>query len=794
MLMKLQIGKICRGTGIAYIECRVLNVAKGNIIRFSAKSEAAVELPVAVYKLNKDVSTYVLATPLLETRRVDVNVEEIDKARRVVSSAERRFSRFFIKWASRFNYRFFRVDSLSMRDIEKSVYSNQIHINLLVCHWPDHGNEIIVKGVVCTPIADRNVDLRVLNARGTEVKDIKLYRGSTVMTNSDGVVRKEVSFTARIPRDETVCLVARGEEGTRTAFTCFDEPSRNYYRSTLEPRYYPLADPNGWDAVFRNKMQKFEHESPDDYKVEGGPLFSIVVPLYHTPVNLFNEMVDSVLSQLYQNWELILVNSTPGDAELAAAIARLDDNRIRVIKLETNGGISFNTNKGTEAAQGDYVVFFDHDDLLSPIALFRYAKEITANPEIDALYCDEDNLSEDGAFCNPHFKSVFNIDLLRCHNFITHLVAVRSSLVRQLPLRSEYDGAQDYDFLLRLSELTDKIVHVPEVLYHWRMSDRSTAKNAGNKSYAQDAGIAALRAHLERCGLSAVVEETVTPFIYRTRYEVVDSPLVSVIIPNKDNAAVLARCLSSLTRITDYHNFEVIVVENNSTEAETFAFYREAEKRYPFVRVLTWEGPFNYSAINNFGSQYASGDFFLLLNNDIEIQSPTWLQSMLGICQRKDVGVVGAKLLYPDNTIQHAGVTMVHCPHLVEMGGPVHIFNHFDKDDQGYMWRAQLTQDVSAVTGACLLTKASVFRQVGGLTEDFAVAYNDIDYCLKVAENGFRVVYDAEAVLYHYESLSRGSDFAPDKVNRFVSEQGKLRAKWPRYYSEGDPFYSKYAL
>lgn len=791
--MNMSIGKVYRGQGAAYIECLIDKVTKGHTPTFTVKSETGIILPMAVYRMEDD--RYVVATPLLETTQVIILVEIADEEGSVVFHARKALRRAQIKWASRYNYIFNAKDAIYYRDIEKFTYSNQVHINPLVCHWVERRGEIIVKGVVCTPAADSEFSFELVDAVGKKDESFSPYIGKSSLVDDDGVHRVETPFTVRVDSQSTSCLVAKGNKGSRSAFMCFDQPSRDYYRTVLEPDgFYALANPNRWDGYYRKRMRKFEHANPMDYQVPEGPFFSVVVPLYNTPIEFFKEMVDSVLSQLYEKWELILVNSTPENVALRQSIGQIRDKRVRVVELPENRGISANTNAGIEAAKGDYVVFLDHDDLLSPLALFRYAKKISECSDIDVIYCDEDNLSEDGSFCNPQFKSDFNVDLLRCHNYITHLLAVRLSLARHFPLSSDYDGAQDYDFVLKLSEVTSKFVHIPEVLYHWRMSDASTAKNADSKSYAQDAGIEALRAHILRSGISAEVEETEIPFHYRTTYCVKNDPLVSILIPNKDNPRMLSRCIKSLIEQTDYTNVEIIIIENNSTDSETFECYSELERRYQCVKVVIWEDYFNYSRINNFGAEFATGEYLLLLNNDVEVKNPSWLSSMLGICQRDDVGVVGAKLLYPDETVQHAGVCMMHCPNLTEMGGPVHIFNHLDGDDYGYMWRAVMTQDVSAVTGACLLTKKSVFFEVGGLSEEFAVAYNDIDYCLKVRDLGLSVVYDAEAVLYHHESLSRGSDKAPERVNRFISEQGKLRAKWPKYYSEGDPYYSKYAL
>ena len=537
----------------------------------------------------------------------------------------------------------------------------------------------------------------------------------------------------------------------------------------------------------REKLLAFVDSS--DYLGVAGPKFSVIVPLYKTPLPFFHDMVESVYAQLYRNWELILVNASPEDAGLAEALAALDDDRIRVIPLEENKGIAANTNEGIKAASGDFIVFFDHDDTLDPFALYKYAKAINDDASIDALYCDEDFLNEAGEYVAPHFKSDFNLDLLRCHNYITHLLAVRAAYAKDLMLRSAFDGAQDYDFLLRLVERTQKIFHVQDVLYHWRISDTSTAKSAGNKGYADDAGRRALQEHLDRCGLDATAETTEAACFYHVTYRVVDEPLVSIIIPNKDNRDVLRRCIDSVEENSAYRNFEIVVVENNSVEPKTFEYYETLQGQYPNVRVITWDGPFNYSAINNYALPSTSGDYLLFLNNDTEVIEPRWMDAMLGVCQREDVGVVGAKLLFPDDTVQHAGVMMIKCQSVNDVAGPIHVFSHLDRDDPGYMRRASLVQDLSAVTAACMMTKRSVFEELNGFDEDFEVAFNDVDYCLRVRETNRLVVYTPDVLLYHYESVSRGAETLPQNAERFMREQGKLRTRWSSYYANGDPYH-----
>lgn len=791
--MALSLSKMCRGQGVAYMLVKFSSGDAPEDYRFSATSESGSDLPLESYALDSSASAFngvVLATPLLSTKKVIISAFVVDNMSRPIWSKS--VTRSNIKWSSRLFYKMDWEAAHQLRDIDAMTLSRQIHVRVAyACREPKIA-QIVFKGVICAPQDEDSLHLSVLDEMGaaSALPVVQTFGSSRVMY--DDVQRVETSFTLRVPDDgKTYCLVAEGSADCRSGFLCLDQGSVNFYCDTRGSAFYRAARPGVWDSVYRDYVKRHRLFEYADYGTSDSIKFSIVVPLYNTPVSFFNDMVRSVLGQAYGNWELILVNSTPGNAELRHAIDSIDDKRVKLVELEKNKGISDNTNAGTKLATGDFVVFFDHDDVLDRMALAKYAKAIAEDDEIDALYCDEDLLSEDGSYVNPHFKSDFNIDLLRAHNYITHLLAVRTSFVREFPLRKEFDGAQDYDFLLRLVEKTTNFCHVPEVLYHWRMSDTSTAKSSGNKSYAEEAGRKALEEHLDRCGLNAVVGGSSRSFFYDVQYRVEDSPLVSIVIPNKDSSEVLARCIDSLEKKTDYSNFEVVVVENNSVEQETFSYYERVQVEYDNVRIVKWHDEFNYSAINNFGFTFCRGDYYLLLNNDVEIINGDWLGSMLGFCQREDVGVVGAKLLYPDNTIQHAGVAMIHCDGSGEMGGPVHVFANLDKDNPGYYGRTAVSQDLSIVTGACLLTKKSVFESLGGLNENYRVAYNDVDYCLRVRRKGLLVVFDADAVLYHYESFSRGSDLVPGKRERFTSEQGRLRLEWPEYYYGADGYHGR---
>ena len=532
-----------------------------------------------------------------------------------------------------------------------------------------------------------------------------------------------------------------------------------------------------------------ELEAQRKAELPARPLLSIAIPAYKTPVRYLREMLDSILAQTYDNWEVCIADGSPDgqDLEKVLRVYAQKDARFRYQILGKNLGIAENTNAAIRMAKGDFLVLADHDDTLPPHALFEVAKAIGEHPNCRVIYSDEDKLDMDGkALFDPHFKPDFNPDLLTSVNYICHLFVVRMDLLKEVGLfRQEFDGAQDYDFIFRCTEAAGEIVHIPKVLYHWRCHQNSTASNPDSKMYAFEAGARAIKAHYERMGISALsVEKGVDYGIYHTKFQILGNPLVSVIIPNKDHSIDLDTCLRSILEKCTYKNLEVIVVENNSTQPETFEYYEKIQKEFLNVRVVKWEREFNYSAINNFGAGFAKGEYLLLLNNDTEAINPDFIQEMLGFCQREDVGIVGARLLYGDDTIQHAGV-------VIGFGGIAgHTFIGLHKAENSYFHRAMCAQDYSAVTAACLMTKKSVFDQVGGLSTELAVAFNDIDYCMKVRALGKLVVYAPYALLYHYESKSRGLEDTPEKVARFNREVAIFIKKWPDIIKNGDPYYN----
>ena len=555
----------------------------------------------------------------------------------------------------------------------------------------------------------------------------------------------------------------------------------------LHERFEPEEVPYGpWYRAYIPTEETLETQRKQ--KFDYSPLISIAVPAYQTPVEFLRQMIESLIVQTYSNWELCIVNASPDNEEMQKVLAEYSagDSRVRFCNLKENLGIAENTNRAFAMAKGEFVGLLDHDDLLAPNALYEIVKILQDHPQADALYTDEDKVTTElDEHFQPHLKPDFNLDLLRSNNYICHFFVVRKSIVEKAGgFRKEFDGAQDYDFIFRCTENAGEVLHVPEILYHWRTHKASTADNPASKMYAFEAGKRAIEAHLERTGTKGEVSHTQDLGFYRVKYPVQGKPLVSVIIPNKDEKETLQTCLEMLEKNTGYQNFEIIIVENNSTTDEIFRYYKELSGNRK-IHLLRWGKEFNYSAINNFAVAHAKGEYLLFLNNDVKSINPDWLEEMLGVCQRPEVGGVGAKLIYPDNTIQHAGC-------VIGMGGIAgHMFVDMPADRTGYLHKASLLQDMSAVTAACLLMKKEVFEQAGGFTEELAVAFNDVDLCLKVRKNGYLIVYDPYAKLYHMESKTRGAEDSKEKVRRFQTEIEYMRCHWIDILKNGDPCYNK---
>lgn len=520
---------------------------------------------------------------------------------------------------------------------------------------------------------------------------------------------------------------------------------------------------------------------------------SILVPLYNTPLNFLDEMIGSVLAQTYQNWELCLADGSDQSHNEVEARCReylAKEKRIVYKRLEKNEGIAGNTNQCFSMATGEYIGLFDHDDVLHPSVLYEYVKVINEQGA-DYIYCDETTFKGDSIdnMITLHFKPDFAPDNLRANNYICHFSVFSRVLLEGTELfRSGFDGSQDHDMILRLTTNAKKVIHVPKLMYYWRSHKQSVASDISAKPYAIAAAKGAVADHLTRCGFKNFEIKSTRAFdtIFEIKYEILSEDKISILIPNKDHVEDLRRCIDSIKERTTYSNYEIIIIENNSEEKATFDYYKTLEKQEN-ITVVIYKGIFNYSSINNFGAGFATGKYLLLLNNDTQVISMNWLENMLMYAQRPDVGAVGAKLYYSDRTIQHAGVVIGLGAH--RTAGHTHYKINYD--NLGYMGRLCYAQNVSAVTGACLMVKKSIYDALGGLDECFRIALNDVDFCLRIREQGYLNVFTPFAELYHFESASRGVDIVDAaKAQRYEEESALFRERWKKVLEKGDPYYN----
>lgn len=516
------------------------------------------------------------------------------------------------------------------------------------------------------------------------------------------------------------------------------------------------------------------------------PLMSIVIPVYNVEPAFLNAAVNSVRGQIYPDWELCVVDDASTRADTVKALDELDDERIRMARLGENLDIAGATDHGISMTRGDYVLFLDHDDQLAADALAEVALEIERSGA-DFIYTDEDYIDAGGRRGNPHFKPDFSPDLLLSHNYITHLVAVKRDLLERIGgLRSDFDGAQDYDFVLRATEQAQRIGHIPRVLYHWRMSETSTSVNAGSKPRALERGRLALNEALTRRGREGVaVVDPVAPHFYRVRYTLRTRPRISILIPFRDQPDLLHCAVGDILELSTYDNYEILGIDNGSDQEATRDAIRDLAAMDDRVRFIDYDRPFSFSAVMNHGAAASAGEHLVFLNNDVRVITAEWLEAMLEHSQRDDVGAVGGKLYYPDGRVQHAGI-------IVGIGGYAgHAHKGFAGDHQGYFNRLRVIQNVSAVTGAFMMIGRVKFDAVGGFDEDnFAVACNDVDLCLRLRAHGLWNIFTPYAEGFHIESASRGYEDSPEKRQRFAGESARFAERHHDILERGDPFYN----
>lgn len=797
--MRIERMLLCRASGKVYEELSISDIPRDHIVFPYLANAGEASVPFRLFPMSSpssegqsNVRRYVAVFPTADTQLVTYTIAESAKNGQGLSLEQRSLDYSSAKWVSRINYRTHANECQQIRNYDDTHFDNHSDITLTQI-IPDR-SDMIIRGTYRTPYVGRHkIHLICMDCHLKPLDSHFILMGSSQEASSTSPFIRYwcQSFSIRVPRELSDFFVVGWDDsqpGTN-AFIQVSSPQIDSLIGETERRFLSAAlDPyyEEWLTLQRPSLSELDLES--SCPLPHMPKFSLVVPLFKTPINLFNEMAASVRNQSYANWELILVNASPEDDALTHQVTEvaLNDHRIRAVTLKDNLGISLNTREGINRATGDYICFLDHDDLIEPDALFQYAQAINSHPDADMIYCDEDVLDESGRHREAFFKPDFDIDLLRTKNYIAHMLAVRTELLKRLDFSSpEYDGAQDHHITLQAAERARYVCHIPRVLYHWRVCETSSAGKPENKPYANTAGLRAVTAHLKRAGLSATVIEGKFPFTYRVLYDVpAPHPLVSIIIPTCDHAPVLRTCVESILEKTTYDNYELIIVENNSVEESTFEYYDELVKREPQrVHVEYWPGEFNYSKIINFGVERARGNYLLLLNNDTELITDEWLERFVGLCARSDVGAAGALLYYPDDTIQHAGVVAT-----AEAGN--HLFKDMPRGNFGYFNLVDCQRQLSAVTAACLMTTRDVFYEVGGFNEDFAVCYNDVDYCLKLRDKGYHIIYTPEVEMYHHESLSRGVDTFGTKRVRAAGEHALLYRRWHRFYATGDPYFS----
>lgn len=784
----MQPTNLCRGNGKLFYKVKLQGSIQMDQLSVEARLEPGTPVPCSLYRVAEGDTSIVVVLPIIENKDILLCIKHCGESVSHYSINPNK-----AKWISRYNYKFNKSLCSEIRDIDETDSRQRAGIAFYECI--PHGEATVLHASVITPAApSHDISVRLYDDEFEPVDGEFVFTGSceTHSPSSQHIKLHEQQFSIVLPHrgHRYIFIVEDADNPLFNSFDVLDIPQMNDLINDFEGMTQNAQiDPTYPEWFADNRPTKGELNAQRLVTFEHEPTFSIIVPLFNTPLHFLKDMVGSVKDQSYAKWELVLVNASPENTELAEAVNDYAkrDARIVVETVHENLGISGNTNAGIAVAKGDFISFFDHDDILEPNLLFHYVEAINERVDTDLLYCDEDKLMPDGVYAQPFFKPDFNLDLLRNNNYICHMLTIRKTLLKTLePNTKEFDGAQDHNMTLQAIEHARHVAHIPRILYHWRLSENSTAANADSKPYASQAGIRAVQAHLDRLGIKGTVSLSRRPFTYKVQYDVPsDHPLVSIIIPTKDHIELLKACLDSIVEKSTYDNYEIVVIENNSTEDETFEFYETIQERYgATVRIEYWEHEFNFSKLMNFGAKKSNGDYLILLNNDTTVITPNWIETMLGNCARQEVGIVGVRLLYPDDTIQHAGVCIT--------GGVAgHLGHTLPRDNWGYFALLDAQQNLSAVTAACMMTKRSVFESVGGFTEDLAVAFNDIDYCLKVRDLHKLVVYTPEVEMYHYESVSRGAEDNEEKRIRFNREAAYMHYKWAKYYVNGDPYLNK---
>lgn len=795
--MRITKKTICVAKGKVYCEIALHDMPSSSVSLFARGCKGDVAYPAELYSVDGSdtlAGIYVVTVPNLGVGSIDICIECRDGEGHFLD--ERKFGINFkvVRAQSIFAFRLKAEHAAKIIAVDEAPQHDSYQMRVLRFLEGESGKAIWRIDATWRGDVAEQPRIEVFDRYGSNI-DTKLYFFEGQELAIDGMDVRRNIYSLEVPYDLTnFYAVASSDSGLVDDGFCavdgrFSHNKRVQTAEFMQDACFSEEAYRTWLKAHRatNETLVSQRESAAAILKRGdAPLFSIVVPCFESKYEFLSEMVASVESQSYSNWELILIDVSSETGVVMRCIEELADKRIKYHVLDENRGIVGNTNYGIEQAQGDWIAFLDHDDLLEPDALYCYVQTCMDDPKIDALFCDEDTFEVAGEFRYPVFKSELNQDLLYSYNCVTHFLAVKREALDEIGLSlDDVSGAQDYDLTLRLVGAGKKIGHVPRMLYHWRQHADSTAgDNVESKPYAQTAGRIALQRHFDHRGIAGRVEDTKHPFVYRMRYATpISHPLVSVVIPNKDHIEELDACIRSILTRSTYREFEIVVVENNSEDARTFEYYERIQGEFSQVRVCVWEGVFNYSAIINFGVEQAEGSRLLLLNNDTEVISEDFIPEMLGYVERPEVGVVGAKLYFRDGLVQHAGIEV----------GPfdviVHVNQDFTCEREGYRGRATRPGNFSAVTGACQMVRRDVFEEIGGYDEAFAVGFNDADFCMRAYQAGYLTVFTPYAELYHYEFTSRGRETADSaKLERWERERDLFQTRWSDYFTEGDPF------
>lgn len=847
----------CRGDGSFYAKLKIQDAwpdeqlcahvsAVVPSVSTSTAASIPASLPASIFPTD-DPQIWVLQIPLLDAKEITVDVVSQDPAARHLGSITFNYEK--IKWESRINYRLRKELCAEIRDYERGFTQNRYQPRIM--RYLEGDDSIIWRTRIrWQGSPETKPELQVLDGVGNPIVFTQYF---FEFQESAGLDTPHALFVSiELPVDQryfTLVVSDPGQgagegvasapkQGTRENATSDPKEQIQPGFCAINPGAYEAFKYETWkymkdaradDAAYQQWFKthcvtKDELAYQRSHQFAHEPLISVIVPCFNSQERYLKELLDSVVAQSYPHWELLLVDATCATSYVPVKCAEEYSRKleqpsvIRYLPLGGEGNIVTNTNYGIEQARGEFVAFLDHDDLLEPDALYHYVEAINNHPNATLLYCDEDLFEKAGTYIQPAFKSKINVDLLYSHNYVTHFLMVRRAALLEEGLSDDaVSGAQDYDVTLKmvrralassstssnvmdlpntpLEALDNQLIHIPRILYHWRIHEESTSTgNKDVKPYAERAGQIALQRHLDARNIAACVETTDTPFVYRARYDLpvagtthpIDDPIVSIVIPSKDHVDVLDACITSIVERSTFSQFEIIVVENNSVDPETFEYYQRLLQYDPRIRVVQWpqkDGVFNYSALINFGVSQAQGDYLVLLNNDTEVITPDWIEEMLGYLQRPEVGVVGVKLYFRDHLTQHAGMEV----------GPfdavVHVNQDFSSKREGYLAKAVRPGNFSSVTGACQMVSHSLFDELSGYDEALAVGFNDVDFCLRAQQAGYLVTFTPYAELYHYEFVSRGREVAdPIKQVRWEKERDFFMARWPEPFEHGDPY------